>query len=109
MVLRPRTHQTARVDSAFGRELSAETQGASPTSLARRAAHRYGTRPVLRAKSALLAVDLATLGHLFNASHASMRDDDEVSAAAIDRLVELATSQQAYSARLTGGGFGGAW
>jgi len=83
---------------------------ALPPLLARRARHIVTENDrVVRARSALLAGDLATLGHLFNASHASMRDDYEVSVAAVDRLVELATSQRGvFGARLTGGGFGGA-
>lgn len=83
---------------------------ALPPLLARRARHIVTENDrVLRARSALLAGDLATLGDLFNASHASMRDDYEVSVAAVDRLVELATSQRSvFGARLTGGGFGGA-
>jgi galactokinase len=83
---------------------------ALPPLLARRARHIVTENDrVLRARSALFAGDLATLGHLFNASHASMRDDYEVSVAAVDRLVELATSQRSvFGARLTGGGFGGA-
>jgi galactokinase len=53
--------------------------------------------------------DLARCGALLYASHASLRDDFEVSIPAIDTLVELARRQPAiYGARLTGGGFGGA-
>lgn len=48
-------------------------------------------------------------GQLMNASHASLRDDYEVSIPALDRLVELLQAQPAvYGARLTGAGFGGA-
>ena len=48
-------------------------------------------------------------GQLMNASHASLRDDFEVSIPALDRLVELLQGQEAvYGARLTGAGFGGA-
>jgi galactokinase len=43
-----------------------------------------------------------------NASHASMRDDFEVSRPEIDLLVDLAQSEAGvFGARLTGGGFGG--
>lgn len=42
------------------------------------------------------------------ASHASLRDDYEVSCAELDRLVELARSAPGVvGARMTGGGFGG--
>ncbi len=63
---------------------------------------------VLRAVAAMKADDLAELGRLFAASHASMRDDYEVSAPAVDLLVSLAAADPAiHGARLTGGGFGG--
>jgi galactokinase len=48
-------------------------------------------------------------GRLFYASHASMRDDYEVSLPDIDHLVEICGKNPSiYGARLTGGGFGGA-
>ena len=64
---------------------------------------------VREAVAALEARDPARLGALFDASHASMRDDFEVSTPDVDRLVELAQAEaDVYGARLTGGGFGGA-
>ena len=49
------------------------------------------------------------LGELFFASHASMRDDFEVSVVDVDRLVELGRADpDVFGARMTGGGFGGA-
>src|SRR6266545_2456442 len=51
--------------------------------------------------------DLQTLGELFAASHASLRDDYEVSTPTLDRVVEAALEAGALGARLTGGGFGG--
>ncbi|HKO66274.1 MAG TPA: galactokinase [Burkholderiaceae bacterium] len=51
----------------------------------------------------------AAFGALMNASHASLRDDFDVSVPALDRLVALLQAQsQVYGARLTGAGFGGA-
>jgi len=50
---------------------------------------------------------LPDVGPLFNASHASMRDDLEISCAELDVAVEAATSHSALGARMTGGGFGG--
>jgi galactokinase len=50
---------------------------------------------------------VAALGPLFAASHASLRDDYEVSTPAIDALVAAALSAGAFAARITGGGFGG--
>ena len=64
---------------------------------------------VLAAVDAIRRSDAKTLGRLFLESHASMRDDFEVSLPEIDRLVEISASHpQTYGARLTGGGFGGA-
>jgi galactokinase len=64
---------------------------------------------VLAAVIALKAEDLEQTGRLFVESHASMRDDFEVSIPAIDALVEIACrTPGVYGARLTGGGFGGA-
>ncbi len=48
-------------------------------------------------------------GILMNDSHASLRDDYEVSIAALDQLVALLQEQPAvFGARMTGAGFGGA-
>jgi galactokinase len=52
--------------------------------------------------------DLEAAGRLLLASHASLRDDYEVSIPELDLLVELARESGAYGARLLGGGFGGA-
>jgi galactokinase len=51
--------------------------------------------------------DLQALGPLFAASHASLRDDYEVSTPTLDRVVEAALAAGAIGARMTGGGFGG--
>jgi galactokinase len=76
--------------------------------LRRRARHcSTEHRRVLAARDALAANDLATFGALMNASHASMRDDFEVSIPQIDALVADAVECGALGARLTGGGFGG--
>ena len=57
--------------------------------------------------AALHAGDLAEVGRLFDASHASLRDDYEVSCAELDVSVEAARGAGALGARMTGGGFGG--
>jgi galactokinase len=57
--------------------------------------------------AALELRDLETAGRLLFASHASLRDDYEVSTPELDLLVELARDADAYGARLLGGGFGG--
>ena len=51
--------------------------------------------------------DFIELGRLFVASHASMRDDFEISVAELDTAVETALAAGALGARMTGGGFGG--
>jgi galactokinase len=51
--------------------------------------------------------DVAALGPLFAASHASLRDDYEVSTPTLDALVASALDAGAFAARMTGGGFGG--
>ena len=82
---------------------------ALPDPLGRRARHVVTEdERVLRAVDAIERGDLAGLGRLFYASHASMRDDYEVSVAETDLLVELARAEPGvHGARLTGGGFGG--
>jgi len=77
--------------------------------LARRCRHvvRENAR-VLAAADALRAADAERFGELMYASHASLRDDFEVSCAELDLLVELARAVDGvYGARMTGGGFGG--
>jgi len=51
--------------------------------------------------------DLVAAGRLLGESHASLRDDYEVSTPELDLLVDLAEDAGAYGARLVGGGFGG--
>ena len=47
------------------------------------------------------------IGSLLDASHASMRDDFEISVVELDLAVETARTAGALGARMTGGGFGG--
>lgn len=65
----------------------------------------------VEAAQALQAGDWRRVGELMYASHASLRDDFEVSCAELDVLVELAQQVGAeggvIGARMTGGGFGG--
>ena len=82
---------------------------ALPAPLDRRARHVVTeNQRVIDAKAAMEAADAPALGALFNASHASQRDDYEVSVPEVDQLVTLSQAEPAvYGARLTGGGFGG--
>jgi galactokinase len=57
--------------------------------------------------SALAAGDLERVGELLNASHASLRDDYEISTPAVERAVEHLRDAGAIGARIVGGGFGG--
>jgi galactokinase len=57
--------------------------------------------------AALGTGDWAAVGAAFGASHASMRDDFEISCAELDVAVEAAVQSGALGARMTGGGFGG--
>jgi galactokinase len=63
---------------------------------------------VLLAAEAMLAGDLRKFGLLMYDSHASLRDDYEVSCPELNLLVEIASKiPGVYGARMTGGGFGG--
>ncbi|MBR1639440.1 MAG: galactokinase [Treponema sp.] len=63
---------------------------------------------VLKAVDALKANDLTELGKLLYASHASLRDDYEVTGIELDTLVDVAGKQKGcIGARMTGAGFGG--
>ncbi len=63
----------------------------------------------LRVLEACAGIDAPAFGRLMNASHASLRDDYEVSIDALDHLTGLLQQQPGvHGARLTGAGFGGA-
>jgi galactokinase len=81
-----------------------------PEPLRRRARHVFTENArVLEAVACLRTDDLDRLGALLDSSHASLRDDFEVSVPEVDRLVEIAQSDpDVFGARMTGGGFGGA-
>ena len=59
------------------------------------------------AVAALEDGDMAALGELLDASHASLRDDYEVSVPEVERSVEACRDAGALGARIMGGGFGG--
>ena len=75
----------------------------------RRARHvRTENQRVLAFVEAIERRDLAQAGALMLASHASLRDDFEVSTPALDQLVDsLAAAPGVHGVRLTGAGFGG--
>ena len=62
----------------------------------------------LEAVTAMENGDAPWLGQLMNASHESLREDYEVSSAALNAVVNVARQQEGcYGARMTGAGFGG--
>lgn len=80
-----------------------------PEPLKRRARHVVTENArVLQGVVALQAGDLEEFGRLVSASHASLRDDFEVSCRELDILVELALEVPGVlGSRMTGAGFGG--
>ena len=80
-----------------------------PEPLGRRVRHVLTENArVLATVQALRSGDLSALGPLLDASHASQRDDYEVSVPEIELLVGFAREEEGVlGARLTGGGFGG--
>jgi galactokinase len=76
--------------------------------LRRRARHVVSeNRRVLDTAELLRAGQLGRVGALLTASHASLRDDFEVSWPEADAAVQAAIEAGALGARMTGGGFGG--
>ena len=62
---------------------------------------------VLETVELLRAGEADRVGPLFTASHASMRDDYEITVPEVDTAVEALLAAGALGARMTGGGFGG--
>jgi galactokinase len=91
-------------DAASGDERVANL----PAPLPRRVRHVLTENArVLATVQAMEANDAERIGRLMLESHASQRDDFEVSIPEIDALVAAAMRHGAVGARLTGGGFGG--
>jgi galactokinase len=93
-----------------------EVQDRAPTVLAavtdpvaaRRARHVLTENcRVLDFVAALDDSDFTKAGHILTASHASMRDDFEITTEHIDLIADTAVRAGALGARMTGGGFGG--
>jgi galactokinase len=75
-----------------------------------RARARHIVTEITRVDATVAAItqgDWARVGELFDRSHASMRDDFEISVPELDQVVETARAHGALGARMTGGGFGG--
>jgi galactokinase len=83
--------------------------GLDDPELRRRVRHVVSeNRRVLAVADLLRRSEFATAGPVLTESHASLRDDFEVSWPEADVAVETAIAAGAVGARMTGGGFGGA-
>jgi galactokinase len=110
---RSRREECARAAAALGvdslREVDPAALDRLDDPLLRRRARHVVTENarVLEVVDLLRAGRLADVGEVFTRSHASMRDDYEISAPELDVAVETAVAAGALGARMTGGGFGG--
>ena len=108
---RRQSHEAARVLGVSAlRDASAQQVAAGlDGDLRKRARHVVGEiARTLEAVDALAAGDYARFGELMLASHASLRDDYQVSCDELDAIVDAAAAcEGVYGARMTGGGFGG--
>lgn len=90
------------------RDADLEQLAQLPDPLRRRAVHVLGENArVEEAVRALGAGDLPALGALLDASHASLRENYEVSTPAVEDAVARLREAGAAGARVVGGGFGG--
>ncbi len=87
----------------------AASEGAMPDVVFRRARHVVTENArTIRAADLARSGDVRGLGRLLDESHASLRDDFEVSSPALDAIVGIARHQPGcVGARMTGAGFGG--
>lgn len=90
-------------------QMVADAQGKLDDVVFRRCRHVVGeTQRCQDAAAALVAKEYVKVGELMKQSHASLRDDYEVSCEELDFLSDEANKVQGvYGARMTGGGFGG--
>jgi galactokinase len=108
-----RVAECERAEAELGRPLrdavAADAETLADPVLRRRARHVVTENARVDAMvAALTAGELRHAGQLMAASHASLRDDYEVSTPALDELVgRLRGTPGVYGARLTGAGFGG--
>jgi galactokinase len=90
------------------REASYDAVERLPEPLRRRARHVLDENArVVDTVAALRANDLPAVGRCLSASHASLRDQYEVSTKAVEATVEQLLRAGAAGARIVGGGFGG--
>ncbi len=102
LVIDTRVHHS-HADGGYA-ERRAESERGDP----RRVRHVSTENARVRDAVAVIeAEDWEGLGRLLTASHASLRDDYEVSCPELDTAVDAALGAGAMGARMTGGGFGG--
>ena len=90
------------------RDVSPAQAAELPAPLDRRVRHVITENErVQETVAALSAGDLERVGALLDASHASLRDDYEISTPAVERTVARLKEAGAVGARIVGGGFGG--
>jgi galactokinase len=90
------------------REASIEAVAELPAPLDRRARHVLSENErVVGTVAALRAGDLAAVGDLLSASHASLREDFAASTPSLEAAVARLLDAGAAGARMVGGGFGG--
>jgi galactokinase len=107
-----RRRECAEAASALGVDTLSDADRAAagrlPDPLGRRVLHVLDENErVDAAVAALAAGDLAALGGLLDASHASLRDLYDASTGAVETTVGRLKSAGAAGARMMGGGFGG--
>jgi galactokinase len=107
-----RRAETERARELLGlpslRDATPDDAARLPEPLGRRVRHVIEENArVDAAVAALEAGDLAALGPLLDASHASLRDLYDASTPAVERTVERLLAAGAAGARMMGGGFGG--
>jgi galactokinase len=97
-----------RLGVASLRDATLDGVAGLPEPLNRRATHVITENGrVDAAVEALERRDMAELGRLLDASHASLRDDFEISTPAVEAAVKRLHDAGALGARIVGGGFGG--
>ena len=106
---RATTEAAAELVGPLARASRDDIEAISDPVLRRRARHvRTECDRVERFAEALAAGDPVSAGEQMGASHASLRDDFEVSVSQLDQLVAaLSGRPEVFGARLTGAGFGG--
>jgi galactokinase len=107
-----RRAECARACELLGVQTLSEARASAaaqlPEPLARRARHVLSENERVRAAvSALRDSDMPELGALLSSSHASLREDFEISTPAVEATVARLLDAGAAGARIMGGGFGG--